>query len=127
MPEPPPMPDAPDTSRPNPFTACLERCLFGRRVLVLAVFALITLVMGWYAAQLRVDAGFFKLVPLKHEYMQTFLKHRLAFGDADRVVIAPSPRARATCSRPGSSRFCARSPTPCSSCPASTGPRSTPS
>ncbi len=88
MPEPPPMPDTPGASRPNPFTARIERWLFGRRGLVLAAFALITLVMGWYAAQLRVDAGFFKLVPLKHEYMQTFLKHRDEFGGADRVVIA---------------------------------------
>ena len=86
------MPDAPDTSPPNPLAACIERFLFGRRALVLTAFALITLVMGWYAAQLRVDAGFFKLVPLKHEYMQTFLKHREAFGDADRVVIAITAR-----------------------------------
>ena len=82
------MPDASQTSSPNRFTARIERLLFRRRALVLAAFALITLVMGWYAAQLRVDAGFFKLVPLKHEYMQTFLKHREAFGNADRVVIA---------------------------------------
>ena len=82
------MPDASQTSSPNRFTACIERLLFRRRALVLTAFALITLAMGWYAAQLRVDAGFFKLVPLKHEYMQTFLKHREAFGNADRVVIA---------------------------------------
>ncbi|MDE0214625.1 MAG: MMPL family transporter, partial [Deltaproteobacteria bacterium] len=69
-------------------TAFLERCLFTRRGIVIAVFALITLAMGWFAAQLRVDAGFFKLVPLKHEYMQTFLKHQDQFGSADQVVIA---------------------------------------
>ena len=82
------MPNASESSTPNPFTARIERCLFARRGLVLAAFALITIVMGWYAAQLRVDAGFFKLVPLKHEYMQNFLKHRDEFGGADRVVIA---------------------------------------
>ena len=82
------MPDAPNTAPPNPFTAFLERCLFTRRGIVIAVFALVTLAMGWFAAQLRVDAGFFKLVPLKHEYMQTFLKHQEQFGSADQVVIA---------------------------------------
>ena len=82
------MPDAPRNASPNWLTARIEGWLFGRRVLVLAAFALVTIVMGWYAAQLRVDAGFFKLVPLKHEYMQTFLKHRDEFGGADRVVIA---------------------------------------
>ncbi|MCE2494530.1 MAG: MMPL family transporter [Alphaproteobacteria bacterium] len=44
--------------------------------------------MGWFAAGLRVDAGFTKLVPLEHEYMHTFLEHRDEFGGADRVVIA---------------------------------------
>ncbi len=82
------MPDAPESPLPNRFTARIERWLFSRRVLVLAAFALVTLVMGWYAAQLRVDAGFFKLVPLKHDYMQTFLKHQDEFGSADQVVIA---------------------------------------
>ena len=86
------MPNAPEPSPPNPFTARVERCLFARRGLVLAAFALITIIMGWYAAQLRVDAGFFKLVPLKHEYMQTFLKHRDEFGGADRVLIAITAR-----------------------------------
>ena len=86
------MPDAPDTSSPPPFAARLERCLFTRRRLVLAVFVLVTVVMGWFAAQLRVDAGFFKLVPLQHEYMQTFLEHRDEFGGADQVVIAVMAR-----------------------------------
>ena len=86
------MANASETSTPNRFTALIERCLFGRRVLVLAAFAAVTVVMGWYAAQLRVDAGFFKLVPLKHAYMQTFLKHQQEFGSADQVVIALTAR-----------------------------------
>ena len=79
---------APDVSRPDSLAARVERFLFGRRGLVIAAFALVTLVMGWFAAQLRVDAGFLKLVPLQHPYMQTFLQHREEFGDANRVVVA---------------------------------------
>ena len=79
---------APDVSRPNSLAARMERLLFARRALVIAAFALVTLVMGWFAAQLRVDAGFLKLVPLQHPYMQTFLQHREEFGDANRVVVA---------------------------------------
>ena len=79
---------APDVSRPNSLAARMERLLFRRRALVIAAFALVTLVMGWFAAQLRVDAGFLKLVPLQHPYMQTFLQHREEFGDANRVVVA---------------------------------------
>ena len=82
------MPAAPDVSPPNPLAARMERFLFGRRALVIAAFALVTLVMGWFATQLRVDAGFLKLVPLQHPYMQTFLQHREEFGDANRVVVA---------------------------------------
>ncbi len=86
------MPGASEDSAPNRSTAFIERCLFGHRALVLAAFAVATLVMAWYAAQLRVDAGFFKLVPLKHRYMETFLKHQQEFGSADQVVIALTAR-----------------------------------
>ena len=69
-------------------TARIEQLLFARRGLVFAVFALVTLAMGWLATGLRVDAGFTKLVPVEHEYMRTFLEYRDEFGGADRVVIA---------------------------------------
>ena len=73
-------------------TNAIETLLFRRRGLVLAAFLLITLVMGWQVAGLRVDAGFTKLVPVKHEYMQTFLQYREEFGGADRVLIAVMAR-----------------------------------
>ena len=73
-------------------TAHIERLLFARRRLVLVAFALVTLAMGWLATGLRVDAGFTKLVPVEHEYMQTFLEYRDEFGGADRVLIAVMAR-----------------------------------
>ena len=73
-------------------TAAIERLLFARRRLVLAAFVLATLAMGWLAAGLKVDAGFTKLVPVEHEYMQTFLEYRDEFGGADRVLIAVMAR-----------------------------------
>ena len=73
-------------------TALIESLLFARRGIVLAVFALVTLAMGWLATGLRIDAGFTKLVPVEHEYMQTFLQYRDEFGGADRVVIAVMAR-----------------------------------
>ena len=75
-------------------TARLENLLFARRGVVIAVFAIVTLAMGWLATGLRVDAGFTKLVPLEHEYMRTFLEYRDEFGGADRVVIAVMARNR---------------------------------
>ena len=41
---------------------------------------------------LHIDAGFTKLLPLKHEYMQTFVEHRAEFGGANRVLIAVMAR-----------------------------------
>ena len=69
-------------------TSRIERLLFARRYAVLAAFALVTVVAGWFAAGIKVDTGFTKLVPVEHEYMQTFFAHRDEFGGADRVVIA---------------------------------------
>jgi len=65
-------------------TAAIEKLLFGRRRLVLAAFAALTLAMGWQAAGLRVDAGFTKLVPVEHEYMRTFLS--TATSSAGRIA-----------------------------------------
>ena len=73
-------------------TSRIEQLLFDRRRLVLAAFLLVTLVMGWQVTGLRVDAGFTKLVPVEHEYMQTFLEYREEFGGADRVLIAVMAR-----------------------------------
>ena len=66
----------------------LEEFVFRRRPVTLAVFALITCVLGWFAAKTRIDASFDKQLPTGHEYIRTFQKHRTQFGGANRVVIA---------------------------------------
>ncbi len=70
------------------FAAALERFIFGTRVPLLIIFALITLTMGYFASQLRVDAGFKKQLPLQHEYMKTFLEYEESFGGANRLLVA---------------------------------------
>ena len=72
----------------NKFVQLLEALIFGHRKLVIAFFVLVTVAMGFSLTQLKVDAGFSKLLPLKHEYMQPFLKYRDEFGGANRVIIA---------------------------------------
>ncbi len=72
----------------NGVAAKLEKMLFGHRRLVIALFVLLTAVMLYFATQLRIDAGFTKLLPMKHEYMQTFSKHQQEFGGANRILIA---------------------------------------
>ncbi len=66
----------------------IDRLVFGRRRLTLALFGIVTLLLGWQALDLRVDAGFTKLLPVNHAYMQTFLEYRDDFGGADNVAVA---------------------------------------
>jgi predicted RND superfamily exporter protein len=70
------------------FINALEQLIFGNRRTILVIFGLITLFMVTSVANLRIDAGFSKLLPLKHEYMQTFTEHSKEFGGANRIVIA---------------------------------------
>lgn len=65
--------------------------LFRWRTPLLIGFALLTGVMAWFAAQLRVDASFNKSLPLDHPYIRTFTKHQAEFGGANRVLIALVP------------------------------------
>ncbi len=58
------------------------------RPLIIAVFVIITLIMGYGLTNLHVDASFAKQLPLQHEYMQTFMEYRNEFGGANRVLVA---------------------------------------
>jgi len=66
----------------------MENILFSNRPWVIGFFVIVTLFMFSSAMKLKVDAGFSKLLPLQHEYMQTFTKHRQEFGGANRVLVA---------------------------------------
>ena len=67
----------------------LEKLIFGNRIAIVAAFALLTAVLAVVAARgLRIDAAFTKQLPLRHEYMRTFVKHQAEFGGANRVLIA---------------------------------------
>ncbi|MDX8390698.1 MAG: MMPL family transporter [Mariprofundaceae bacterium] len=69
-------------------TARIETWIFAHRNWLLICFAMMTLLLLWSASHLRIDAGFTKLLPLEHPYMQTFTQYRQEFGGANRVVVA---------------------------------------
>jgi len=70
-------------------SARLERFIFANRLLLIGLFAVITVIMSVLVVRgLRIDASFTKQLPLKHEYMQTFVEHQTEFGGANRVLIA---------------------------------------
>jgi hypothetical protein len=62
--------------------------VFGHRLWLVIGFSLLTVIMGWYAGHLRVDASFNKGLPLDHPYIRTFTKYQSEFGGANRVIIA---------------------------------------
>ncbi|MFU2487073.1 efflux RND transporter permease subunit [Thauera sp. WH-1] len=62
--------------------------LFRRRRLFLGLFVVLTVLLGASASRLQVDAGFEKMIPLEHPYMQTFMAYRNTFGGANRVLVA---------------------------------------
>ena len=74
--------------RPTLSIEALARAIFAHRRALLAVFALVTILLGASAIRLRVDASFDKMVPLAHPYMQTFTQYRATFGGANRVLVA---------------------------------------
>ncbi|MCE9649183.1 MAG: MMPL family transporter [Parvibaculum sp.] len=48
--------------------------------------------MGFYALQLKMDAGFLKQVPTRHEYVQTFLKYQDEVPGANLILVAVKAR-----------------------------------
>lgn len=66
----------------------LEGLIFRNRPWVIGIFVITTIFMAYQASCLRIDAGFTKNLPLKHEYMKTFVQYQQEFGGADRIIIA---------------------------------------
>jgi len=66
----------------------LQNLIFNNKKIILALLVIITVVMGYFASQLKVDAGFKKQLPLQHEYMKTFMDYESEFGGANRLLIA---------------------------------------
>ncbi|NND45233.1 MAG: RND family transporter, partial [Xanthomonadales bacterium] len=62
--------------------------LINTRYAIIALFVAITVAMGLSMSQLRIETGFKKQLPLKHEYMQTFLQYEEEFGGANRILVA---------------------------------------
>ena len=75
---------------PDPWVGRLERLIFDHRTLILVLFtlgtALAAALIGW---GLRIDCSFNKTLPVRHEYMRTYLDPKVAeFRGANRVLIA---------------------------------------
>ena len=72
----------------NRFIQLLERLIFSNRLLLIILFTLVTVFMGYQATSLRMEAGFSKQLPLKHPYMQTLLEYQEEFGGGNQIIVA---------------------------------------
>ena len=72
----------------NSFINRLEVGIFRHRIFVLSLFVIISIFLTFQASQIKLDASFTKNIPLNHEYMKTYLKHRHNFGGANNILIS---------------------------------------
>jgi len=72
----------------NPFVSKVESVVFNNRIVVMMVFLVATIFLAYQASLLRLDAGFTKNIPLNHEYMKTYIKHKENFGGANNILVS---------------------------------------
>lgn len=83
----------------------LESFCFRYRLPILAVLAVFTVFMGYFALQLRMDAGFEKQMPSGHEYTETFNKYRDDVLGANRLNVVVKARQGTIWTRQGLTRL----------------------
>ncbi|GAB2458173.1 MMPL family transporter [Comamonas humi] len=76
----------------KPIVAGLERWLFRRRALTLAMLGLFTLIMGYFALQLKMEAGYEKQIPVGHAYVDTFNQYRKDLPGTNRLTVVVRSR-----------------------------------
>lgn len=70
-------------SQREKITGWFQEKLFANRVIILITFLATSVFMIYHASSLRMEAGFEKLLPLEHEYLQTLVEYRDEFGSGN--------------------------------------------
>jgi predicted RND superfamily exporter protein len=68
----------------------LERAVFNHRILVLLLCALVTIMLGFSALSLKLNASFEKTIPTSHPYITNYLDHKkelTGLGNSVRIAI----------------------------------------
>ena len=67
-----------------------ERAIFNNRLLIVIACALLTVLLGFQATKLAINAGFEKMIPHGHAYIKNYLESRgslRGLGNSVRVVV----------------------------------------
>jgi predicted RND superfamily exporter protein len=68
----------------------LERIIFNHRRKTIGLAAILTIVLGVFAARVKVDASFDKMIPQAHPYIRNYLENKgelAGLGNSIRVVV----------------------------------------
>lgn len=71
----------------NRVAESLGRWLIARRVVLIIIFSIATILLGYFASQIKFDAGFDKSIPSDHEYMSVYRQYAPVFGGANSVTV----------------------------------------
>ncbi len=66
----------------------IENWFFKFRFWVLASFMLLTVVMGYFAVQIRMDAGFYKQLPSSHSFVKTYYEYQDDLSGTNSITVA---------------------------------------
>ena len=66
----------------------IENWLFKFRLIVLSSFIVLTIIMGYFAVQIKMDAGFHKQLPSSHEFIKTYYEYQEDLSGTNSVTVA---------------------------------------
>ena len=66
----------------------IENWFFKFRFFVLLSFVLLTIVMGYFAVQIRMDAGFYKQLPSSHSFVKTYYEYQDDLSGTNSITVA---------------------------------------
>ncbi len=76
-----------DASPFDPASGTLvERLLFNHRSIILGICVLLSLVLGYQALSLKLNAAFEKMIPTDHPYVQNYLQYRSQLGEGGNTL-----------------------------------------
>ena len=66
----------------------IEDFFFKFRLIVLLSFVLLTIVMGYFAVQIKMDAGFLKQLPQNHSFVKTYFEYSDDLSGTNSITVA---------------------------------------
>ena len=66
----------------------IEDWFFKYRFSVLLSFVALTVVMGYYAVQIRMDAGFYKQLPSNHQFIKTYYQYQDDLSGTNSITLS---------------------------------------